>query len=334
MRIGLCKLPLIALSEDVLGYIGRLLTKERRRNMEKIEIGVIGTGRMGNAYASNLLKAGYVVRVFDTNPRSYENLIDQGVMIEKSIGEVAVRTDFVIISLPKSEIVEDVVMGKEGLIKWINPRSIVIDMSTTSPKATKCISEGLSRKGNDFLDAPVSGHAAGAKSATLTIMVGGKKEAFLRSKEVIFDKLGKSIFYAGSSGAGQALKLVNNLLYNLNRLAMCEGLVLAVKAGIDVETLCQAVSLSTGSSYAIRNLPGDILIGNFEGKESSLNLACKTLKLITDFAEELSVPLLLGNIAKQVYNIVRLEGSGEESPSAAIKFYEASAGVRVRKCQK
>ena len=115
---------------------------------------------------------------------------------------------------------------------------------------------------------------------------------------------------------------------------MCEGLVLGVKAGIDVETLCQAVSLSTGESYAIKNLPGDILSGNFEGRESSLNLACKTLKLITDFAEDLNVPLLLGNIAKQVYNIVRLEGAGEESPSAAIKFYEASAGVRVRKRHK
>jgi 2-hydroxymethylglutarate dehydrogenase len=299
--------------------------------MGKFQVGVIGTGRMGNAYAFNLLKAGYGVHIYDVNPNSYQNLIEQGAIVENNVVDVAAQTEFILTSLPKSEIVEDVVVGKDGLINKIRPGSIVIDMSTTLPKTTKYIYDQLNQKGNDFLDAPVSGHAAGAKNATLTIMVGGKKEAFLKSKPLIFDNLGKNIFYAGSSGAGQALKLVNNLLYNLNRLAMCEGLVLGAKAGIDIETLCQAVSLSTGESYAIKNLPGDILSGNFEGRESSLNLACKTLKLITDFAEDLNVPLLLGNIAKQVYNIVRLEGAGEESPSAAIKFYEASAGVRVRK---
>jgi 3-hydroxyisobutyrate dehydrogenase-like beta-hydroxyacid dehydrogenase len=299
--------------------------------MENIQVGIIGTGRMGNAYALNLLKAGYSVRIYDSNSSSYQNLIERGAIVENAAEGIAPRADFIITALPKSEIVEEVVLGERGLINSIRPGSIIIDMSTTLPRTTKHISEELERRGNEFLDAPVSGHAVGAKNATLTIMVGGRKETFLKSKGAIFDKLGKNIFYAGPSGAGQALKLVNNLLYNLNRLAMCEGLVLGAKAGIDVETLCKAVSLSTGASYALNTLPGDILSGDFRGRESSLNLACKTLKLITDFAEELNVPLFLGTIAKQVYNIVRMEGAGEESPSAAIKFYEASAGVRVRK---
>ncbi len=160
---------------------------------------------------------------------------------------------------------------------------------------------------------------------------GGTKEAFLRAREPIFEKLGKNIFHAGPTGAGQALKLVNNLLYNLNRLAMCEGLVLGAKAGIDPEIMCQAISRSTGGSYVIRSLPPDILEGNFEGRESSLNLACKTLKLITDFADELNVNLLLGNLAKQLYNFMRLQGHGEETPSTVIQFYESGAGVKVRK---
>jgi len=302
--------------------------------MGKIQVGVIGTGRMGNAYASNLLKAGYEVRVHDIHPRAYENLVDRGAIAEKYPGEVAAKSEFIITSLPRSEIIEELFMGKEGVLKRVKPGSILIDMSTILPKTTKTIAEEVAQNGSDFLDAPVSGHALGAKNATLTIMVGGKKEAFLRSKEPIFEKLGKNIFYAGPSGAGQALKLVNNLLYNLNRLAMCEGLVLGAKAGIDVETLCHAVSLSTGASYAIKNLPADILKGNFEGRESSLNLACKTLKLITEFGEELNVPLLLGNLAKQIYNIVRLQGAGEEGPSAAIKFYEASSGFQVRSPKK
>ncbi len=299
--------------------------------MEEKRTGVIGTGRMGNAFALNLLKAGHRVYVYDIDINATKNLVSHGAVLSATPAEMAAQTEFIITSLPRNEIVEETVIGTKGLLRGLNRGSIVIDMSTTLPKTTKVIAEEVARNGSDFLDAPVSGHAVGAKNATLTIMVGGKKKAFLRAKGPVLEKLGKNIFYAGPSGAGQALKLVNNLLYNLNRLAMCEGLVLGAKAGIDPEVLCQAVSLSTGGSYAIRSLPPDIWEGNFEGRESSLNLACKTLKLITDFADELNVNLLLGNLAKQLYNFMRLQGHGDESPSTVIQFYESSAGVKVRK---
>ena len=298
--------------------------------MDPKRVGIIGTGRMGNAFAGNLIKAGHKVYVYDINPKTVENLIGQGAILSPP-SEMAPQVEFIITSLPKNEIVEGTVIGPEGLLPGLNRGSIVIDMSTTLPNTTRAIAEELAKKGSDFLDAPVSGHMVGAKNATLTIMVGGRKEAFLRAKEPILEKLGKNIFYAGPSGAGQALKLVNNLLYNLNRLAMCEGLVLGAKAGIDPEIMCQAISLSTGGSYVINSLPPDILKGNFEGRESSLNLACKTLKLITDFADELNVNLLLGNMAKQLYNFMRLQGHGDESPSTVIQFYESSAGVKVRR---
>ena len=299
--------------------------------MDSKKVGVIGTGRMGNAYALNLLKAGHQVLVYDLDPKAAQNLVAQGAVWSASPAEMAPQAEFVLTSLPKNEIVEETIIGPQGLLPKLNRGSMVIDLSTTLPKTTKAIADALARKGVDFLDAPVSGHMVGAKNATLTIMAGGTKEAFLRAREPIFEKLGKNIFHAGPTGAGQALKLVNNLLYNLNRLAMCEGLVLGAKAGIDPEIMCQAISLSTGGSYVIRSLPPDILGGNFEGRESSLNLACKTLKLITDFADELNVNLLLGNLAKQLYNFMRLQGHGEETPSTVIQFYESTAGVKVRK---
>lgn len=299
--------------------------------MDSRKTGVIGTGRMGNAFALNLLKAGHQVRVFDIDPKATENLTSQGAVLCASPAELAPQAEFILTSLPRNEIVEETIIGPKGLLPNLNRGSIVIDLSTTFPRTTKAIAEALAQKGVDFLDAPVSGHAVGARNATLTIMVGGKKEAFLRAREPIFERLGKNIFHAGPTGAGQALKLVNNLLYNLNRLAMCEGLVLGAKAGIDPEIMSQAISLSTGGSYVIGNLPRDILEGNFEGRESSLNLACKTLKLITDFADELNVNLLLGNLAKQLYNFMRFQGHGEESPSTVIQFYESAAGVKVRK---
>lgn len=299
--------------------------------MDSIKVGVIGAGRMGNAFALNLLKAGHRVYVYDIDPKATENLTAQGAVLSASPAEMATQAEIVLVSLPKNEIVEQTIIGPQGLLPKLNRGAIVIDLSTTLPRTTKAIAEALARKGVDFLDAPVSGHAAGARNATLTVMVGGKKEAFLRVREPIFEKLGKNIFHAGPTGAGQALKLVNNLLYNLNRLAMCEGLVLGAKAGIDPEIMCQAISLSTGGSHAIRSLPPEILKGDFAGRESSLNLACKTLKLITDFADELNVNLLLGNLAKQLYDYMRLQGHGEETPSTVIQFYESAAGVKVRK---
>jgi len=299
--------------------------------MQSIKVGVIGTGRMGNPFALNLLKAGHKVRVFDIDPKATQNLVAQGAALCASPAEMARQAEFILTSLPKNEIVEQTVIGPQGLLPRLERGSVVIDLSTTLPRTTKAIAEVLAQKGVDFLDAPVSGHPVGARNATLTIMVGGAKEAFLRAREPIFEKLGKNIFHAGPTGAGQALKLVNNLLYSLNRLTMCEGLVLGAKAGIDPEVMCRAISLSTGGSYVIRSLPPDILGGNFEGRESSLNLACKTLKLITDFADELDVNLLLGNLAKQIYNFMRLQGHGEETPSTVIQFYESAAGVKVRK---
>jgi 3-hydroxyisobutyrate dehydrogenase-like beta-hydroxyacid dehydrogenase len=299
--------------------------------VNRLRVGVVGNGRMGNPYAINLLKAGYEVRVYDANRAASRNLLERGAIQAKSAAEVASNVEFLITSLPRNEIVEEVFVGRDGVVHNLPSGSIAIDMSTTHPRTTKGIADIIAGRGSDFLDAPVSGHAIGATNATLTIMVGGKREAFLRSKGPIFEKLGKNIFHAGPSGAGQALKLVNNLLYNLNRLALCEGLVMGAKAGIDPEVLCQAVSLSTGASKALTTLSPDILRRDFAGRESSLNLACKTLKLISDYADELQVPLLLGNLAKQIYSIVKLQGHGEDSPSSAITFYEEGAGTQVRK---
>ena len=301
------------------------------RDMAGLRVGVIGVGRMGSPFARNLLHAGYRVCVCNRHPGAAADLIAAGAVWSATPAEVAAQSEILITVLPRSEIVEQVLVGPDGALAALRPGAVVIDMSTTLPKTTQAIAAALARKGVDFLDAPVSGHAAGARNATLTIMVGGSKEVFRKVREPIFEKLGKNIFHAGPTGAGQALKLVNNLLYNVNRLAMCEGLVLGVKAGIDPEILCQAISLSTGGSHAMRSLPPEILKGNFAGSESDLNLACKTLKLITDFSDELKVNLLLGNLAKQIYTVMRNQGHGDESPSTVIQFYESAAGVKVRK---
>ncbi len=298
--------------------------------MAKQRISVIGTGRMGNAFAVNLLKAGHELYVYDVDPGACANLVEQGARLMENVRETAGGTPFIVLSLPRSDIVEDTVIGANGILPKLSPGSVVVDMSTTSPEITRRVAAKVAESGCDFLDAPVSGHLTGAVNATLTVMVGGRKEAFLKAKEPIFEVLGRNIFYAGPSGAGQSLKLINNLLYNINRLAMCEGLVMGKKAGIDLEVMCEAIALSTGSSYAITHLPQDILSRNFEGRESNLTLACKTLKLITDYADVLGTPLLLGNVAKQVYDFMKLSGHGHKTPSCVVEFYEAGARVEAK----
>lgn len=294
-----------------------------------MKIGVIGTGRMGNLFSQNLLKAGFKIVVMDVNKAAYQNLIGLGAEAAESPAEVGERTDLIITSLPRNEIVQEVITGTKGILEGAKPGTIIIDMSTTFPLTTRWIGKEASKKGVHFLDAPVSGGPKGAREGTLAIMVGGERKVFEKVESVL-EKIGNNVFYVGELGAGQSLKLVNNLIYNLNRLAMVEGLALGAKAGIDPKTMVEVVGFSTGNSFALQYLAQDILRGSFESRESSLNLACKTLKLISEFADELNVPLLLTNLARQIYNMAKARGLGEESPSSVIKLYEEALEVKVR----
>jgi 2-hydroxymethylglutarate dehydrogenase len=294
-----------------------------------MKIGVIGTGRMGNLFSQNLLKAGFELTILDVNKAAYQNLTAMGAEAAESPAEVGERTELVITSLPKNEIVQEVITGPKGILEGAKPGTIIVDMSTTFPLTTQWIGKEASKKGVHFLDAPVSGGPKGVREGTLAIMVGGEMKVFEKVRSVL-EKIGNKVFYVGELGAGQSLKLVNNLIYNLNRLAMVEGLALGVKAGIDPKTMVDVIGVSTGNSFALQYLAQDILRGNFEGRESSLKLACKTLKLISEFADELNAPLFLTNLAKQIYHMAKARGLEEESPSSVIKLYEETLEVKVR----
>jgi len=294
-----------------------------------MKIGIVGTGRMGNLFSQNLIKAGLQIVVMDVNEAAYQNLIELGAEAARSPAEVGERAELIITSLPKNEIVQEVITGKGGVLEGAKPGKILVDMSTTFPLTTRWIGKEASEKGVNFLDAPVSGGPKGAREGTLAIMVGGDRKIFQKAKSIL-QKIGSRVFYVGELGAGQSLKLVNNLIYNLNRLAMAEGLALGTKAGIDPKTMVDVIGVSTGNSFALQYLAQNILRGNFEGTESSLKLACKTLRLISEFADELNVPLFLTNLAKQIYNMAKAKGFEEESPSSVIKLYEEILGIQVR----
>jgi 2-hydroxymethylglutarate dehydrogenase len=294
------------------------------------KIGFVGTGRMGNEFSQRLIQAGYEVVVFDVKKEAYKNLITMGAKAAESACEVGQHCELTFTSLPRSEIVQEVIAGPQGILADSKAGSIVVDLSTTLPQTTIFIGKEAAKKGIDFLDAPVSGGVKGVRQGTLSIMVGGEEKVFAKVKPIL-EKIGKNILHVGKLGAGQSIKLVNNLIFNLNRLALVEGLVLGAKAGIDPQMMVQVIGVSSGNSYVLQHKAADILGGNFADEEtSSLNLACKTLKLISDFADDLNVPLFSLNIAKQIYNLGKAKGFGEETPSCIIRLYEEAAGVQVR----
>jgi len=249
-----------------------------RSTMSKV--GFIGMGIMGQPMAANLLKAGFLLTVFNRTVSKCEPMAALGATIARSPRELAERSDVVIVMVADTPDVEHVLFSEAGVWRGVKQGMIVIDMSTISPRATLHFSERLREKGCEMLDAPVSGGEKGAREKTLGIMVGGKHEVFERCLP-LFQAMGKTIIYAGSSGTGQKTKLVNQAVGAINLLATVEGLRLARAAGLDAEVTLRAISSGAASSWMLTNLGPKILSNDF-APGFSIRLQNKDLKLATE----------------------------------------------------
>ena len=294
-----------------------------------MKIGFIGIGNMGTPMSTNLLKAGHELVVYDIREEAMEEPVRLGAKAARSPKEVAQTSDVVITSLPTQKALEEVVLQRDGVLEGAKRGCVLIDTSTVSPSTVKRIAAIAKERGVEVLDAPVSGGVAGARAATLTVMVGGDKGVFERCLE-IFRVIGKNVYHVGGVGSGNAVKLVNNLMSLVNLAALSEGMVLGMKAGVDPETLHRVISVSTGSSYALEvKLPNLISKGRFEAG-FAIDLACKDLGLAIDLGREMGVPLFVTNVAQQVYELARARGMGRLDHTAIIKLLEEAAQVEVR----
>ena len=294
-----------------------------------LNVGFIGLGAMGRPMATNILKAGYSLTVYDVGAALVAEMKNKGAKTATGPNEVAACSDIVLFSLPNGAIVEEVVSGKDGLLSGSHHGQIFIDLSSVTPTHTKKMAELAAAKGVDYLDAPVSGGVSGAASGTLTIMVGGKKEVIARCQEIL-QVIGKKISHVGSVGSGDAVKLVNNLLLGVNMVAVAEAMTLGVKAGLDPEVLFEIINSSSGRSYALEaKLPNFILKGNFE-PGFTVNLQYKDLEMAVQTAKELGTPLIMANFAQQIYEMAKAKGLGQKDISAVIMLNEELAGVTVR----
>ena len=292
-------------------------------------IGFIGLGIMGKPMARNLLKAGFSLIVHNRSQAAVEELAKDGAQIAASPNEVAARSEIVITMLPDSPDVELVYAGEHGVFAGAKPGALLIDMSTIAPVAARKLASAAERRSFDMLDAPVSGGEAGAQSATLSIMIGGKAAAVERAMP-IFQALGKNIVHIGDAGAGQVAKAANQVVVGITIAAISEALVLAKKAGVDPAKVRQVLLGGFAQSRILDAHGQKMLERNFK-PGFRIRLHEKDLKIAMATGGEYSAPLLLTGIVQQMMTAMRSMGHGELDHSAMVRFIEELANTELGK---
>ena len=295
---------------------------------DKPHIGFIGLGVMGSRMAKTLARAGYTLDVFDVEPGKIQALITDGATPATSARAAAQKSDLVFSSLPWPATVREVYLGAGGVLEGARPGTILIDTSTVDPETTRAVHAGAAARDVQYLDGPVSGGYREAETGTLVIIVGGERTAFDKAKGVL-GVLGSTVHYAGPSGAGNIVKLVNNVMSMGNMLVAAEAFVLGVKAGMDAGTLFEILRTSAGRSYHFEKRLPNILARNFE-PGFTVDLARKDLGLAVDMARSHGVPVPATSFLHQLYNASSALGEGKNDFASIVKLFESWAGTEVR----
>jgi 3-hydroxyisobutyrate dehydrogenase-like beta-hydroxyacid dehydrogenase len=293
------------------------------------KIGFIGLGEMGKWMALNIMKAGFPLTVYDIDGEAVKFLADQGAESANSPADLAGRVQWVFLSVPNTEAVEEVIFGDRGLVEGAEPGLVIVDTSTISYLPTLGIDQRLREEGILFADAPVSGMEARAREATLTVMFGGDEQTFDLVRPVL-DTIGNKIIYMGKTGSGQLTKLINQLLFNISAAAIAEILPMAVRLGLDPEKVTDVVTTGTGRSFAAEFFAPLALDGVFD-RGYPLKSAYKDMVSAAEICAREKIPLPLVHAATTTYQMALADGHGDESKGAMIKVFERMLGVRFRK---
>lgn len=251
-----------------------------------MDVGFVGLGNMGSRMAHNIITKGTAVLGFDP---VRENVERTGASVAGSLDDVARRCDVILLSLPASAVVEDVVLGSEGLVHTVRRGAIVVDLSTTAPESTRRIYTALAARGARYVDAGVSGGAAAAETGTLTLMVGGDDSA-VEILQPLFALIATKVLFMGGPGAGHTAKLLNNFLNGINLSASAEVLIAGAKSGLNVDRLLEVINASSGANWATQNRFPAILRGDYlEGGLTSA-LMMKDLLLYVEHLRDIGVP--------------------------------------------
>ncbi|KLU63035.1 2-hydroxy-3-oxopropionate reductase [Peptococcaceae bacterium CEB3] len=293
------------------------------------KIGFIGLGIMGKPMCKNLLKAGYQLVVYDLSKIAVEELVAAGASEGVSPREVASQTEVIVTMLPNSPEVREVLLGPGGVIEGVRPGSLVIDMSSIDPLASRELGAVLAEKGVRMLDAPVSGGEPKAIDGTLSIMVGGIQHDFDTCYNIL-RIMGTSVVRVGDLGAGNVAKLANQIMVALNIAAMSEALVFATKVGVDPELVYQAIRGGLAGSNALDAKAPLVLEGKFN-PGFRIKLHIKDLANALASAHVIGVPLPLTAGVMEILQALQVDGLGDADHGAIVRFYEKLAKVEVRR---
>lgn len=288
-----------------------------------MNIGFIGLGVMGRPMAGHLIDAGHSLTLSRVKEVS-QYLVEKGGKAADTPKAVAAASEIVILMVPDTPDVEQVLFGKDGVAEGLKPGSLVIDMSSISPVATKEFAARIEALGADYLDAPVSGGEVGAKNAALTIMVGGKQAVFDRALPV-FQKMGKTITLIGGVGDGQTAKVANQIVVGLTIEAIAEALTFAKAAGADVAKVREALMGGLAASR-ILEVHGERMIKRTFDPGFRIRLHRKDLTLAVDAAKALNLSLPNAAATQQLMNSAVARGDGDKDHSALVRTLEALAG--------
>jgi 3-hydroxyisobutyrate dehydrogenase len=291
----------------------------------KTALGWIGTGVMGRWMAGHLLQAGFRLTVYNRTRSKAEPLLQAGAQWASSPRQVAEASEviFTMVGFPAD--VREVILGPDGVLAGCSPGKIVVDMTTSQPALAVEIAEKAAERGVIALDAPVTGGDVGAREARLSIMIGGDAEA-AEALRPCFQCMGKTIVYHGPPGSGQHAKLANQVLIASQMVALCEGLLYAYKAGLDLEKVLQSVSAGAASSWALQNLAPRILAGNFD-PGFFVEHFIKDMGIALEEARRMGLALPGLALAHQLYVSVQALGHGKKGTHALLLALAAMSGI-------
>ncbi len=292
-------------------------------------LGFVGTGRMGGPMTIRLLAAGYRVCIYDRDEKIVQALVKQGAEAASSPTEVANRAEIIFLSLPNPEIVNNVALGKDGLIDGKMVKR-VIDFSTIGPKTAVIVAKAMGERQISYVDAPVSGGVNGATNGTLAVMVSCPKPVY-SAIETLLGNFGKVFHLGEGAGQAQTMKLANNLLAAAALVVSSEAMVMGVKAGLDPQVMLDVINSGSGRNSATQDkFPRAILPGTFDFGFTTA-LSYKDVRLCVDEAENLGVPMVVGAAVREMLAVTNSLHGPDSDFTSICKVLESWGGVTVRK---
>ena len=294
-----------------------------------MKTGYIGLGNMGGALARRLLLS-QDLTVFDLNPAAVETCVDVGATAANGVRAIAESCSTVMMCLPTSTEVRSVIFDPDGLRSGLQPGSLVVDMTTGNPKATREMAALLANDGIEMIDAPVSGGPQGAEAGTIAIMVGASETQYARIHPTL-TTISPNVFYAGEVGSGHVMKVVNNVMSAANRAVAFEAVTLAVKNGIDPNVCVEIVQKSSGRNCTTEVTFPQFILADDLTQGFSLGLMHKDVSIATELGRESATPMLFGNLVREVYQSAINANGADADINTLIEYFEKAAKTKVRK---